>query len=292
MKSSSSRPWALRRRTLALLGELASHVALLAGAAMILIPFFWMITSSLKTEAELYTFPPKWIPDPPQWGNYLRALTIYPFGLYYCNTTVITTLSILGTVVSCALAAYGFSCFRFRGRDAVFVALLATMMLPGTVTLVPVYILFHRLDWIDSYWPLVVPLFFGDAFYIFLLRQFFAGIPPDLRDAAKIDGATSFGIWWRVMLPLSTPALATVAIFRFMDSWNDFMGPLIYINSSNKRTVALALALFQGTHAKGPPPHLELLMAVSFVSLVPCLLLFFLAQRLFIQGVVFKGVKG
>ncbi len=292
MKSSLTRPWVLRRRTMALLGELASHIVLVAGAAMIMIPFFWMITSSLKTEAELYIFPPKWIPNPPQWGNYLRALTIYPFGLYYLNTTVITTLNILGTVLSCALAAYGFSCFKFRGRDAVFIALLATMMLPGTVTLVPVYILFHRLGWIDSYWPLVVPLFFGDAFYIFLLRQFFAGIPPDLRDAAKIDGATSFGIWWRVMLPLSTPALATVAIFRFMDSWNDFMGPLIYVNSSNKRTVALALALFQGTHAKGPPPHLELLMAVSFVSLVPCLLLFFFAQRLFIQGVVFKGVKG
>ncbi len=292
MKASLSSPWRLNRNMMALIGRITSHTVLLFGAFLIMIPFFWMVTSSLKVESDLYIFPPKWIPNPPQWHNYIDALTVYPFGLYFWNTTFVTSFNILGTLLSCALAAYGFSGFRFPGRDWLFIVLLATMMLPATVTLVPVYILFHRLGWLDTFRPLIVPSFLGDAFYIFLLRQFFVGIPSELKDAAKIDGCNSLGIWWRIVLPLSMPALVTVAIFRFMDSWNDFMGPLIYINASTKRTVALALALFQGTHAKGPPPDLHLLMAVSFVSLVPCLLLFFFAQRLFIQGIVFKGVKG
>jgi multiple sugar transport system permease protein len=282
----------LNRKTTTAMGWITSHIVLIAGSLLIMVPIFWMITSSLKSEAELYIFPPKWLPDPPLWRNYIDSMVIYPFARYFLNTTVITALSILGTLISCTLAAFGFSHFRFPGRDAVFITLLATMMLPGTVTLAPIYILSFKLGWIDTYYPLTVPNFFGDAFYIFLLRQFFVGIPSELKDSARIDGCNSLDILWRIILPLSTPALATVAIFRFMDSWNDFIGPLIYINSSLKRTVAIALALFQNSSQHGPPPNLNLLMAVSFVSLVPCVLLFFFAQRWFIQGIVFKGLKG
>jgi ABC-type glycerol-3-phosphate transport system permease component len=267
-----------------------TYLILCCGAAIILLPFFWMISTSLKKQWDVYQFPPVWIPAPPQWQNYLDALTVYPFHVYLLNTTTIVVCTCCGTVLSCSLAAYGFSRLRAPGRDTIFGILLSTMMLPYTVTMIPVFMLFNRLGWVDTFKPLIVPSFFGNAFYIFVLRQFFLTIPRDLEDAARIDGCGPFMIYWRIVLPMSLPPLATVAIFQFMDSWNDFIGPLIYLSDETRRTLALAVAYFQGSARVGPQMHL--MMAVAFVVLIPPLLLFFSAQRLFIQGLVFTGVKG
>jgi multiple sugar transport system permease protein/sn-glycerol 3-phosphate transport system permease protein len=273
-----------------LIDQVAATLILLGGGIVILFPFFWMISTSLKKQWDVYIFPPVWIPNPPEWQNYTQALSVYPFGLYALNTLRIVVLACLGTVLSCSLAAYGFSRLRAPGRDVFFVILLSAMMLPYTVTMIPVFMVFNTLGWVDTFRPLIVPAYFGNIFYIFLLRQFFLTIPRELEDAARIDGCSSFMIYWRVILPLSLPALATVTIFQFMDSWNDFLGPLIYLSDESHRTVALALAFFQGSARIGPQMHL--MMAVAFVALIPPLLLFFFAQRLFIQGIVFTGVKG
>lgn len=266
------------------------YLALISGGIVIMIPFFWMISTSLKKQWDVYAFPPVWIPNPPQWQNYAQALTVYPFHLYFLNTLRITVLTCLGTTLSSSLAAYGFARLRAPGRDVIFMVLLSTMMLPYAVTMVPLFMLFNSLHWVNTFLPLIVPHFFGNVFYIFLLRQFFLTIPTELEQAARIDGCSSLMIYRRIILPLSVPALATVAIFQFMDSWNDFLGPLIYLSDEAKRTVALALAYFQGSAKIGPQMHL--MMAVAFVVLIPELLLFFFAQRLFIQGIVFTGVKG
>ena len=273
-----------------LLTRILTYVLLIGGGVVIMTPFFWMISTSLKKQWDVYQFPPVWIPSPPQWQNYSQALTVYPFQTYLLNTLTIVLFTVTGTLLSCSLAAYGFARLRAPGRDVIFVVLLGTMMLPYTVTMIPVFMLFNRLHWVDTFKPLIVPSFFGSAFYIFLLRQFFLSIPRELEDAARIDGCSPLMSYWRIVLPLSKPALATVAIFTFMDSWNDFLGPLIYLSDESHRTLALALAYFQGSARIGPQMHL--MMAVAFVILIPPLLLFFFAQRLFIQGIVFTGVKG
>jgi multiple sugar transport system permease protein/sn-glycerol 3-phosphate transport system permease protein len=273
-----------------LLTRILTYILLIGGGVVIMTPFFWMISTSLKKQWDVYQFPPVWIPSPPQWQNYSQALTVYPFQTYLLNTLTIVLFTVTGTLLSCSLAAYGFARLRAPGRDVIFVVLLGTMMLPYTVTMIPVFMLFNRLHWVDTFKPLIVPSFFGSAFYIFLLRQFFLSIPRELEDAARIDGCSPLMSYWRIVLPLSKPALATVAIFTFMDSWNDFLGPLIYLSDESHRTLALALAYFQGSARIGPQMHL--MMAVAFVILIPPLLLFFFAQRLFIQGIVFTGVKG
>ncbi len=272
------------------LAKTLTYVLLLGGAFLIMIPFFWMISTSLKKQWDVYTFPPIWIPDPPQWQNYVQALGVYPFHLYLLNTVRITVMTVLGATISSSLAAYGFARLRAPGRNVIFVVLLSTMMLPYAVTMVPLFMLFSRLGWVNTFKPLIVPAYFGNVFYIFLLRQFFLTIPPELEQAARIDGCSSFMIYRRIVLPLSVPALATVAIFEFMAAWNDFLGPLIYLGNESQRTVSLALAYYLGSAKIGPQMHL--MMAVAFVILVPELLLFFFAQRLFIQGIVFTGVKG
>ncbi len=280
----------LGRKRARILGNILAYALLVAGGAMIMLPFFWMVSTSLKKQWDVYIFPPVWIPNPPQWQNYVQALSVYPFHLYLFNTLRITVLTVFGATLSSALAAYGFARLRAPGKDLIFMALLGTMMLPYAVTMVPIFMLFNALGWVNSFKPLIVPAFFGNVFYIFLLRQFFLTIPRELEQAARIDGCGSFMIFWRIILPLSVPALATVAIFEFMNAWNDFLGPLIYLADESKRTVALALAFYQGSARIGPQMHL--MMAVAFVVLVPELVLFFLAQRLFIQGIVFTGVKG
>jgi len=284
------RTWRLGRARARLLAKSLTYGLLVAGGILIMIPFFWMLSTSLKKQWDVYLFPPVWIPDPPQWQNYPQALSVYPFHVYLFNTLRISVLTVLGTTISSSLAAYGFARLRAPGKDVIFVILLGTMMLPYAVTMVPIFMLFNRLGWVNTFKPLIVPAFFGNVFYIFLLRQFFLTIPPELEQAARIDGCSSFMIYRRIILPLSVPALATVAIFEFMNAWNDFLGPLIYLSDEPKRTVALALAYFQGSARIGPQMHL--MMAVAFVVLIPELLLFFFAQRLFIQGIVFTGVKG
>ena len=291
MKSTSlHRSWLASQSAARLVSQLLAYLILISGGIVIMIPFFWMISTSLKKQWDVYQFPPVWIPNPVQWQNYVQALSVYPFELYVLNTLRIVFFTCLGTVLSCSLAAYGFSRLRAPGRDLFFVILLGTMMLPYTVTMIPIFMVFNALKWVDTFKPLIVPSFFGNIFYIFLLRQFFLTIPRELEDAARMDGCSSFMIYWRIILPLSLPAIATVTIFQFMDSWNDFLGPLIYLSDESHRTVALALAYFQGSARIGPQMHL--LMAVAFVALIPPLLLFFFAQRLFIQGIVFSGVKG
>lgn len=281
--------WRTRRGKTAISNGLAFTTAL-AGSAIIMIPFFWMLSTALKKPSELYLFPPKWIPIPPQFQNFPDALTLVPFGTYALNSFIIVAVVLFGTLLSCSFAAYGFARLRAPGRDFIFMILLATMMLPGAVTLVPTYLLFNELGWINSFLPLTVPSFFGNAFFIFLLRQFYITIPRELEEAARIDGASSYRIWWHIMLPLSQPVLATVAVFTFVATYNDFFGPLIYLTDESKRTIAVALSYFQGSPRMGPQRHL--LMAAVTTSILPSLLLFIAAQRYFVRGIVMTGIKG
>ena len=263
--------------------------ALVWGVAILfLVPFLWMISSSLKPNYQIFEVPPRWIPNPPQWENYREALTTLPFDRYMVNTAIITALTIVGHVVSCTLIAYAFARLRAPGRDVLFLVVLATMMLPYPVTMVPLYVLFKQLGWINTFLPLTVPAFFGSAFYIFLLRQFFLTIPPDFEDAAIIDGANTLQILWRVILPLSMPAVATVAIFTFQAAWNDFLAPLIYLQKPELYTVTLGLQFFRSTYTT----NWAYLMAASLVTSLPVIVVFFLAQRYFIEGITLSGVKG
>ncbi|MGH7861569.1 MAG: carbohydrate ABC transporter permease [Candidatus Dormibacteraceae bacterium] len=264
------------------------HFALLAGLALTFFPIAWALSTSLKAPGDIFLFPPTWIPVPLHWENYVEAMTTVPFGRYFLNTGIITAFDILGKTISCSLVAFAFSRLRWWGRDVLFIVMLSTLMLPEQVTLIPQFIIYKQLGWIDTFLPLIIPNFFGGPFFTFLLRQFFLSIPTDLDDAARIDGASSLRVFWSVILPMSRPALMMVAIFVFNFTWNDFLNPLIYLHSPDNYTISLGLQAFQ-TQA-GPEWHL--IMAASLVAMLPVLALFFLGQRYFIQGVVFSGVKG
>ncbi len=268
----------------------AALIAIVAGAVVIMFPLVWMISTSLKQPQDVFLLPPQWIPAPPQWRNYREVFDAAPFGRYLLNSVFVSGFSVLGSVLSCSLAAYGFARLRFPGRDVIFLVLLSTLMLPAAVTTVPTFIVFQKLDWLNSFKPLIVPSFFGNAFSIFLLRQFFRSIPLDLEDAARLDGASTLRIFTGIVLPLSKPALVTVAIFSFIWSWNDFFNPLLYLNSEEKYTVAIGLLNFTGSDRVGPQMHL--LMAASFLATLPVMIVFFIAQRLFVKGMVFSGIKG
>jgi ABC-type glycerol-3-phosphate transport system permease component len=268
--------------------RIAAWIALLAGSILMLFPIFWLVTTSLKTKKQIFRFPPVWIPDPIRWQNYSDALRAQPFDRYAMNTLIITVASIFGVLLSSSLVAYAFARLRFPGRDVLFFLILSELMLPQTVTLIPRYIEFREFGWIDTWWPLIVPNYFGNAFFIFLLRQFFRTIPRELSDAAKVDGASEFRIFWQIILPLSRPALTVVAIFTFLYNWNDYLEPLIYISSEDKYTVSLGLANFRDQLST----EWGLLMAGSTMSIVPVVILFFLLQRYFIRGVVLTGLKG
>jgi len=268
--------------------HLLTHVLLLGISTTMMIPLAWLISTSLKGRGLEFVFPPQWIPDPIVWRNYWEALTILPFHLFLRNTLFITIAATTGSLLSASMVAFGFARIRFPGRDFLFAVLLSTMMLPYVVTLIPTFLLFKFLHWLDTFLPLTVPAFFGDAFFIFLVRQFYMTIPIELDEAARIDGASYFRIWWSLMVPLSKPVLATVAIFSFIWNWNDFMGPLIFINSLENRTLALGLASFRSMHTA----RWNLLMAASTVMLIPVLIVFFTAQRYFIQGIVTSGLAG
>ncbi|AZN39987.1 carbohydrate ABC transporter permease [Paenibacillus albus] len=273
-----------------LLSKLFSYFMLCVGSIVILIPFAWMLSTSLKRKADVYVFPPQWIPSPPQWQNYKEAFTTFPFAHYTWNSVIIVVLVMAGTLFSCSFSAYGFSRLQAPGRNFIFMLLLATMMLPSAVTMVPIYLFFNKLGWVNTFKPLIIPAWFGTAFYIFMMRQFFMGIPYELEDSARIDGCTTYGIWARIMVPLSKPVLVTVGVFTFMGTWNDFMTPLIYLTDEDKRTLALALSYFQGSARSAPDLHL--LMAASLYAIAPCVTLYFLCQRIFVKGMVFTGVKG
>lgn len=264
-----------------------SYLTTTSLAILFTLPFLWMVSSSLKTAPDLIKIPPSWVPNPVRWQNYPDAWRYEPFGLFFKNTAIYVAFAIVGQVLSCSLAAYGFARLRFRGRNLYFLILLSTMMLPAQVTMIPKYILFVKLGWINTLKPLIVPLWFGNAFYIFLLRQFFLTIPLELDEAALIDGASRFNIFWKVILPLSRPVLFTIIAFSFISHWNDFMGPLIYLNDHRKMTVAVGLNLFRSEFGT----QFELLMAASVIVLAPIIVVFFMCQRYFVRGVVMSGIK-
>lgn len=278
----------LGRSTRGRLSLVFAYVVAVAGAALFLLPLFWMISSSLKPNYQVLEFPPRWLPFPVQWSNYPEALTYVPFGRYALNTLLISVLTILGHVSSCTIVAYGFARLRAPGKDVLFVVLLATMMLPYPVTMIPVYIGFNALGWINTIWPLVVPAFFGNPFYIFLLRQFFMTIPRDLEEAAQIDGASTLQTIWYVLLPVMRPAIATVAVFGFQAAWTDFLQPLIYLHDQSKYTISLGLGFFRSSY----DVRWSYLMAASFVTMLPMVIVFFLAQKSFIEGIALTGIKG
>lgn len=266
-----------------------SYATLIAVAVLMLFPFLWLVSSSLKSQVQIFAYPPEWIPNPPIWQNYVDAMTFRPFHIYLRNSIAIAALNVTAVVLTSSLCAYGFARIRFWGRDFWFSIVIATLLLPSIVTLVPQFIIFTRLGWVNSILPLTVPIFFGGgAFNIFLLRQFFRTIPEELADAARIDGCSEFGIYWRVMLPLSKPALITVAIFTFLASWNDLIGPLVYLRTPDTFTVAIGLAQFRGALTT----RWDLQMAAATVMVLPVVLLFFFAQRYFIRGIVMTGLKG
>ncbi len=269
-------------------GRALIYLALLAGALWFVLPLLWMATSSLKVKNEIYQYPPVLLPWPLHWRNYADLLTVWPFWTYLLNTVTITVPSVLGQLLSSSLVAYGFARVRWRGRNVFFVVVLITLMLPFQVTMIPLYIIFRQLGWIGTFAPLIVPNFFGSAFDIFLLRQFFLGIPRELSDAARIDGCGHLRIYWRIVLPLAKPALATVALFEFLYNWNDFMGPLIYLQDNTMYTLSLGLQEFQSMRQPEP----QLLMAASTIMVVPIIVVFFFAQRTFIQGIALTGLKG
>jgi multiple sugar transport system permease protein len=251
------------------------------------VPIIWMVSVSLKSINETFAIPPSLLPQVWQWNNYLKAMTVVPFARYLMNSLLICTGTVIGTVLSCSLVAYSLSRIRWWGQTAVFVIVLASMMLPGQVTMIPIFVFFRRIHWVGTFAPLIVPSFFGSAFYIFLMRQFFLTIPEELLDAARIDGASYFVIYWKIMLPLSVPVITTVALFSFLSSWNDFLGPLIYLTKDTMWTIAIGLRGFQSQHGW----EWELLMAASVIFTLPCILLYFFAQRSFMRGIVATGFK-
>jgi multiple sugar transport system permease protein len=258
-------------------------------------PLFWTLMSSLKTAPEMFAFPPPLVPAVPQWDNYRDVLIIprIPVLRWAWNSTIIVVLGTLGTVMSASLVAYSFARFEYRGRDTLFLITLATLMLPAQVTLIPQFVLFHRLGWVNTLLPLWVPLWFGGgAFAIFLMRQFFLSIPRDLDEAALIDGASYLRIFWSILLPLTKPVLATLGIITIIDLWGDFLGPLIYLNSPEKFTVSVGLRFFNNTPEVGGEPMQHLLMAACILSMIPVIVVFFLGQRFFVQGIVMSGIKG
>ena len=255
---------------------------------LFLLPLVWMISSSLKPDYEIFAVPPVWWPRIPRWANYAEALTTQPFALYARNTSLIAVASVIGHVLSCTIVAYGFARLRAPGRDQLFLLVLATLMLPYPVTMVPLYVLFARIGWINTFLPLIVPTFFGNALYIFLLRQFFLQLPPELEDAAYIDGANLGQVLFFIILPMATPALITVVLFSFQAAWNDFLAPLIFLQDQSKYTLMLGLSLFRGSYQI----EWARLLAAALVVMLPVVLLFFVAQKTFIEGITVSGVRG
>jgi multiple sugar transport system permease protein len=283
--------WVAARRRAQLLertGQVLAFATVLFFAILFVFPLYWLIATSLKTTPEVFRYPPVWWPARSMWSNYPAALNVFPFWRYLRNTLEITIPVTLGTTVSSSLIAYGFSRLRWKGRDVVFYLVLATLMIPTWVTLVPLYILFNNIGWVNTYRPLIVPSFFGDPFSIFLLRQFFLRQPQELVDAGRVDGASHLRVFAQIVVPLARPALAVVALFQFIYSWTDFFNPLIYLSNPDLYTLQLGLYNFFAQHFVDWPGF----MAASLVVLSPIVILFFLTQKTFIEGITFTGLRG
>jgi len=271
-------------------GRILLYAVLILGAVIFSLPLVWMISTSIKPDALVFAMPIVWIPPVPDWRNYYDAWTkaVPPFTTYYANTIFITLMNIVGLVLSSSLVAFGFARIRFWGRNTIFMILLATMMLPSQVTLIPIYLFWSKLGLVNTFWPLIAPEWLTNAYNVFLLRQFFMSINTELDDAARIDGAGWFTIYSRILMPLASPALGVIAIQAFAFNWNNYLGPLIYLSKPDKLTVAIALRLFETQQSQ----HIPETMAMTLVALVPVLLVFYVAQARFIQGIVISGVKG
>jgi len=265
------------------------YILLLVGSVFLMVPFFWMLSTSLKTLAEVQTWPIVWIPSRFIWENYPSVFQRTPFARYIFNSLTIATGGIVGTLIGSSLAGFGFARLRFPGRNALFFVNLTTLMLPAWVVIVPHFMMFSYIGWLDTYLPFIVPAFFGNAYHIFLFRQWFLGVPRELEDAARIDGCSTLRIYAQIFMPLSKPVIATVGIFAFFYYWNDLIYPLVYLQSQMKFPVSLGLRMFQT--ANQGVVDMPALMAASMMALLPCVLLFFFAQRLFVQGVVMTGVE-
>lgn len=268
--------------------DIIIYVVLSLLSLISLFPFFWLVRSSLMTSMEIFSMPMQWLPKVPRFDNFGTALTSLPFFVYFRNTLTIVVLNIAGNVLSSSFAAFGFARIRFRGRGFWFAVLISTMMIPYSSVMIPQFIGWKLVGAYNTFWPLCLPAFFGNAFFIFLLRQFYMGIPKEYDEAAFMDGANYLSIYARVIIPMSKPALTTVGVFTFMHVWNDFFGPLLYLSDDAKYTLALGLRAFIGQYVS----QWNLMMAVSSVIIVPMILLFFFAQRAFIEGITFTGLKG
>jgi ABC-type sugar transport system, permease component len=264
------------------------YVILAVIAVLFVLPIIYLLMGAFKESSELFREPFQWLPDRFQLDNFKKMFTNIPFFKYLRNTLIIVFFNVVGSLISCSLVAYGFSRLKWPGRDKVFVLVLVTMILPYQVTMVPLFLFFTRLGWIGTFLPLTVPAFFGNPFFIFLLRQFFIGIPRELTEAARIDGANEFRIYYGLILPMAKPVLITVAIFAFMRSWNDFIGPLVFLGSDDLYTLSLAASMLKSNY----DPNWSVLMALAVIMILPVFIVFFMMQKYFIRGVAMSGIKG
>ncbi|MCP4167728.1 MAG: carbohydrate ABC transporter permease [Chloroflexi bacterium] len=278
----------LSRRTRHWLGHGAAYIFMIALALVFMIPLLWMLSTSLKARWEVFAWPPQWIPATIHWENYVEAFTRYPMGRFMLNSVILVAANIVGELFAVPLVAYGFARLRFPGKNALFLIMLGTMMIPGHIKLIPLFTIYNRLGWIDTYLPLIVPAFFGSPFFIFLMVQYMKTIPRDLDDAARIDGAGTWGILYRVLLPLCIPPLTIIVVFTFLWTWNEFLHPLIFLNSFELFPVQVGLALFKGRYSV----EWNLFMAATLISIIPILILYFFSQKQLIGGIASVGLKG
>ncbi|NPV06591.1 MAG: carbohydrate ABC transporter permease [Anaerolineae bacterium] len=294
LRGGAQPSWWRSARLKARLGHVLLHVVLIVTGFTFLVPLLWVVATSLKAPNQVFTYPIQWIPREPQWVNYSSMLTLLEIAgrpallVFVKNTVIVATAAMLGTIFSSLLVGYSLARLRWPGRSLVFGLVLAVMMLPGVVTLVPLFLIFRDLGWLDTFLPLIVPSWFGSGFFIFLMRQFLTGLPIELEEAARVDGAGSLRILLRVVAPLSKPAMATVGIFSFLGHYNEFMGPLIYLDSNSNYTLALGLRMFQGRYGDRWP----IVMAASTIMIAPVIVLFFFAQKQFIRGIQLGGLAG
>jgi multiple sugar transport system permease protein len=268
--------------------SISGYTILMILAGVFMVPLYWMFSTALKSPQQTFAIPPEWVPNPAQWDNFSQVFDEVPFARFYANTLFLVAANIVGHLVSVTMVAYGFARLRFPGRSFLFLLMLSTLMIPYQVTLVPRFIMFSKLDLVNTYWPLILPSFAGSPFLIFLVRQYMMSIPFDLDEAAYMDGASRFDVFWRIILPLTRPALMLVIVFTFIDVWNDFLQPLIYLNDPNMFTISLGLSFFQGARET----NWNLLMAGSVLAMIPPLILFFFAQKQLIGGISVEGLKG
>ncbi|WP_442601294.1 carbohydrate ABC transporter permease [Paenibacillus sp. KN14-4R] len=267
--------------------KVLSYGLLILFSILFLLPFYWLLTTAIKSPEELYMFPPKWFPSEFHFENFVEAWTVQPFNVYLKNSLLVTILCNIGSLISSALVAYGFARFQFKGREILFLVVLATMMIPWDVTMIPLYVEFNFLGWINTLKPLIVPAWFGSAFYIFLLRQFILTIPRELDEAARMDGAGDLKIFVRVIVPLLMPGLVLVSVFNMLGTWNDYLGPLVFLNDASQYTLTLGLAQFKGI--RGVEMHS--LMAITAIICIPPLAVFFFAQKYIVEEIAHTAIK-